>query len=55
MTNKGDLIRAILFPKPVHFRFYVDLVRVVMLFLVIGFGGMIYSLYTWIQNGVLSS
>ena len=52
MTCKGELIRAILFPKPIHFRFYQDLVQVAMLFTVFGFGGMIYSMYNWITNGV---
>ena len=52
MTSKGELIRAILFPKPIHFRFYADLIQVAILFLVIGLSGMIYSTYTWIRNGV---
>ena len=52
MTSKGELIRAILFPKPIHFRFYADLIQVAILFLVFGLGGMIYSTYTWIRNGV---
>ena len=33
MTSKGKLIRAILFPKPIHFRFYADLVKAAGLFL----------------------
>ena len=37
--------------KPIHFRFYQDLVKVACLFFAIGFGGMIYSVYTWIRNG----
>jgi hypothetical protein len=52
MTSKGKLIRAILFPKPIHFRFYTDLVKVAALFFILGLGGMIYSIYTWIRNGV---
>lgn len=52
MTNKGKLIRAILFPKPIHFRFYADLIKVATLFFFIGLGGMIYSLYHWAINGV---
>ena len=52
MTSKGELVRAILFPKPIHFRFYTDLVQVTLLFIVIGLGGMIFSVYTWIKNGV---
>lgn len=53
MTSKGELIRTILFPKPIHFRFYTDLVKVTALLLVIGLGGIVYSMYAWIQNGVL--
>ena len=53
MTSKGELVRAILFPKPIHFRFYTDLVQVTVLFIVIGLGGMIFSVYTWIKNGVI--
>ncbi|EFX66261.1 hypothetical protein DAPPUDRAFT_64891, partial [Daphnia pulex] len=51
MTSKGKLIRAILFPKPIHFRFYTDLVKVAALCFILGLGGMIYSIYTWIRNG----
>ncbi len=53
MTSKGELIRTILFPKPIHFRFYTDLVKVTALLLVIGLGGIVYSMYAWIQNGVI--
>ena len=52
MTSKGKPIRAILFPKPINFRFYVDLVKVAGLFLIAGLGGMIYSMYNWTINGV---
>ena len=52
MTTKGELVRGILFPKPIQFRFYSDLVQVATLFLIIGLGGMIYSMFTWIKNGV---
>ena len=54
MTSKGELVRAILFPKPIQFRFYTDLVQVATLFLIFGLGGMIYSMFTWIKNGVLN-
>ena len=51
MTAKGELMRRILHPKPIQFRFYTDLVQVATLFLFFGLGGMIYSMYTWIHNG----
>ena len=55
MTSKGKLIRAILFPKPIHFRFYADLVKEASLFFALGLGGMIYSMYTWIINAVCNT
>ena len=59
MTSKGKLIRAILFPKPIHFRFYsrfyADLVKETSLFFALGLGGMIYSMYTWIINAVCNT
>lgn len=51
MTSKGELIRAILFPRPTKFHFYQDMIQVVMVFFVCGLGGMIYTFYTWIHNG----
>jgi len=50
-TSKGELMRNILFPKPIQFRFYTDLIQVTALFLFIGLGGMAYSMYSWINNG----
>lgn len=38
MKSKGKLIRAILFPKPIHFRFFTDLVKVAALFFILGLG-----------------
>ena len=51
MTTKGELIRAIIFPKPMSFRFYQDLIQVVMLFFFFALGGMIYTFTTWLQHG----
>lgn len=52
MTSKGELFRAILFPRPIHFRFYTDLVQVAALFCCFGIAGLTYSVYVWIRNGV---
>ncbi len=49
-TSKGELLTTILFPKPTRFRFYKDIVQVTALFLFIGLGGMIYTMYFWIHN-----
>ncbi|XP_022085443.1 cation-transporting ATPase 13A2-like isoform X2 [Acanthaster planci] len=43
-TLKGDLIRTILFPKPVGFKFYRDALKFVGILSIIGLLGMIYSI-----------
>ncbi|KAK2705584.1 hypothetical protein QYM36_015842, partial [Artemia franciscana] len=48
---KGELIRSILFPKPVNIHFYTDFLRCVGIFLILGIGGFVYSTYVWIKNG----
>ena len=53
MTSKGELIRAILYPKPLQFRFYTDLVKVTCVFLIFGVAGLIFTTYSYIKNGVL--
>ena len=38
-TSKGDLVRSILFPKPMGFKFYKDSMRfIIFLFVVVCFG-----------------
>ena len=54
MTCKGELVRAILFPKPASFHFYHDILKCAMLMGCIGIGGTVYSTYVWIRNGVSS-
>ena len=55
MTSKGELIRAILFPKPADFKFYQDILKCALLIGVFGLAGTIYSTYAWIMNGVFNS
>ena len=52
MTTKGELVRAILFPPPLDFKFHSDFLKSIYVFLSLGLVGMAYSLYMWISNGV---
>ena len=53
-TAKGDLVRSILFPKPMDFRFYQDAMRFIMVLAVLAACGMAYSIYTLVSKGVNS-
>merc|ERR1719193_1609082 len=50
MTTKGELVRAILFPPPLDFKFFSDFLKSVYVFLTLGLIGMAYSLTVWIKN-----
>lgn len=52
MTTKGELVRSILFPPPLDFKFHSDFLKSIYVFLTLGLIGMSYSLYMWISNGV---
>ena len=52
MTTKGELVRAILFPPPLDFKFHSDFLKSIYVFLTLGCIGMSYSLWMWISNGV---
>jgi cation-transporting ATPase 13A2 len=51
-TTKGELVRSILFPPPLDFKFHSDFLKSIYVFLSLGLIGMAYSLYMWIKNGV---
>ncbi|XP_023320447.1 probable cation-transporting ATPase 13A3 [Eurytemora carolleeae] len=51
MTTKGELVRAILFPPPLDFKFFSDFLKSVYVFLTLGLIGMGYSMAMWIRNG----
>ncbi|XP_074653844.1 polyamine-transporting ATPase 13A3-like isoform X2 [Tubulanus polymorphus] len=51
-TAKGDLVRAILFPKPMDFKFYEDSLRFIGFLALIAACGMIYTTIILIRNGV---
>ncbi|KAL5014330.1 hypothetical protein ScPMuIL_008600 [Solemya velum] len=48
-TAKGDLVRGILFPKPLGFKFYQDSIRFIMFLFCVASLGMIYSIATYIR------
>ncbi|XP_053378847.1 polyamine-transporting ATPase 13A3-like isoform X2 [Mercenaria mercenaria] len=48
-TAKGELVRAILFPKPLGFKFYQDAMRFIMFLAVVAFFGMCYSIAQYIR------
>ncbi len=52
MTTKGELVRSILFPPPLDFKFHSDFLKSVYVFLGLGLIGMSYSFYMWIGLGV---
>ena len=53
MTTKGELVRSILFPPPLDFKFHSDFLKSIYVFLTLGMFGMAYSLYVWISIGVI--
>ena len=51
-TSKGDLVRSILFPKPMGFKFYQDSMRFILFLFLIAFVGMTYGTITLALKGV---
>lgn len=51
-TVKGDLVRTILFPKPVNFKLYRELFVSMIIFLILGIPAMVYTAVVWHQLGV---
>ncbi|XP_071110416.1 polyamine-transporting ATPase 13A3-like isoform X1 [Haliotis cracherodii] len=50
-TAKGELVRAILYPKPLGFKFYQDAMRFILFLAVVASLGMIYSIIIETQMG----
>ena len=50
-TAKGDLVRSIMFPSPVGFRFYEDAIRFIGVLAILAAFGDIYSFYIFYING----
>jgi cation-transporting ATPase 13A3/4/5 len=51
-TAKGDLIRSILFPKPMGFKFYQDSLKFILFLFVVAVIGMAYGIVVLAQKGV---
>nr|CAD7402027.1 unnamed protein product [Timema poppensis] len=47
-TSKGELIRSILFPKPVDFKFYSDAFKFVVMLFCVALIGMAYCIYLYV-------
>ena len=48
---KGRLIRSIIHPKPVHFQFFRDSFKFIMILFLLAIGGFIYSVVIFVQWG----
>ena len=53
-TAKGQLVRAILFPKPTKFKFFRDSMRFILVLAIVGFLGFIYSIIVNLRNNMSS-
>jgi magnesium-transporting ATPase (P-type) len=51
-TAKGELVRSILFPKPMGFKFYKDSVKFILVLFTIAAFGMAYCIYVYIKMKV---
>ena len=49
-TAKGELVRSILFPKPIGFKFYQDSIKFICVLSVVAALGMCYSVYMLIRE-----
>uniref|UniRef100_A0A7M4F4N5 Cation-transporting ATPase n=1 Tax=Crocodylus porosus TaxID=8502 RepID=A0A7M4F4N5_CROPO len=50
-TAKGDLVRSILYPKPINFKLYRDAMSFLMCLIALAIAGMIYSVCIFALNG----
>eukprot|EP00092_Neocalanus_flemingeri_P007619 GFUD01008222.1.p1 GENE.GFUD01008222.1~~GFUD01008222.1.p1 ORF type:complete len:1156 (+),score=221.75 GFUD01008222.1:90-3557(+) len=50
-TSKGELIRSILFPKPMDFKFYKDSIRFIGVLFCVALVGMSYCVYLYVKRG----
>lgn len=51
-TAKGDLVRSILYPKPVNFKLYRDAFKFIVGLSVIGMFGLIYTVCVFVSHKV---
>jgi len=50
-TAKGELIRSILFPRPMDFKFYRDSIRFILVLFCLAAVGMVYCVYLYLERG----
>ena len=51
-TSKGDLVKSILFPKPMDFKFYQDSLKFILFLFVVAIFGMAYGIVVLANKGV---
>ena len=51
-TAKGELVRSILYPKPMGFKFYKDAMKFILLLACVAAVGMTYSIIILVHQGV---
>nr|CDS34346.1 cation transporting atpase worm [Hymenolepis microstoma] len=54
-TAKGEMVRAILFPKPMKFAFTRDANRFIGLLAIVAIGGFAFSVYLQLRNGLTAT
>ena len=50
-TSKGELVRSILYPKPLGFKFYQDSIKFILFLSAVAVIGMAYCLYVYVSRG----
>lgn len=50
-TSKGELVKSILFPRPIEFRFYEDSIRFVLMLFAVALLGMAYTVHLYKLRG----
>uniref|UniRef100_A0A452HII7 Cation-transporting ATPase n=1 Tax=Gopherus agassizii TaxID=38772 RepID=A0A452HII7_9SAUR len=53
-TAKGDLVRSILYPKPMNFKLYRDAFKFIIILTLIGVLGLIYTVCVYVQHKVIA-
>lgn len=54
-TSKGELIKSILFPRPIEFRFYEDSVKLISMLFVVAAMGIVYTVQIFTDRGADNS
>lgn len=54
-TSKGELIKSILFPRPIEFRFYEDSVKLISMLFLVAAMGMAYAVHIFMDRGADNS